>query len=101
MSITGYEQIMNDVDRKINNKVGTLVKAKKELNDDVQATTQSIKQEMFQLDKLGRKSVIDEIAKAKNDIIDHVNDFHLAFRIDFFPIITRLMVIWVSASKEK
>ena len=68
------EQIMNDVDRKINNKVGALVKAKKELNDDVQAITQSIKQEVFQLDKVGRKSVIDEITKAKNDIIDHVSE---------------------------
>ena len=66
------EQIVNDVDRKINNKVGALVKAKKELNDDVQAITQSIKQEIFQLDKLGRKSVIDEITKAKNDIMDHL-----------------------------
>ena len=66
------EQIVNDVDRKINNKVGALVKAKKELNDDVQAITQSIKQEIFQLDKQGRKSVIDEITKAKNDIMDHL-----------------------------
>ena len=69
-----YEQIMNDVDRKINNKVGALVKAKKELNDDVQAITQNIKQEVFQLDKVGRKSVIDEITKAKNNIIDHVSE---------------------------
>ena len=69
-----YEQIMNDVDRKINNKVGALVKAKKELNDDAQAITQSIKQEVFQLDKVGRKSVIDEITKAKNNIIDHVSE---------------------------
>ncbi len=71
--LTIGKKIVNDVDRKINNKVGTLVKAKKELNDDVQAITQSIKQEIFQLDRLGRKSVIDEITKAKNDIMDHVS----------------------------
>ena len=41
------EQIVNDVDRKINNKVGALVKAKKELDDNVQDITKSIKEEIF------------------------------------------------------
>ena len=40
-------QIVNDVDRKINNKVGALVKAKKELDDNVQDITKSIKEEIF------------------------------------------------------
>ena len=60
---------MNDVDRKINNKVETLVNAKKDLNDDVQTIKQSIKEEIFQMDNLGRKCVIDEITKSTATIM--------------------------------
>ena len=67
------EQILNTVNKDIDSRVEKLVKAKKDLNDDVGTITQNIKQEIFQLDRLGRKSVIDEITKAKNDIMDHVS----------------------------
>ena len=67
------EQILNTVNKDIDSKIEKLVQAKKDLNDDVGTITQNIKQEVFQLDKLGRKSVIDEITKAKIDIIDHVS----------------------------
>ena len=65
------EQIENNVDKKINNKLETLGKAKKELNDDVQPITLSIKQkvkdeltpELFKVNSPGRKCVQDEVKK--------------------------------------
>ena len=63
---------MNDVDKKINNKVGALVKAKKEINDDVQAITQSIKEEIFQMDNLERR--VNNSSKDVSSIGSFVQD---------------------------
>ena len=55
------EQILNTVNKDIDSRVEKFFKVKKDLDDNVGAITQQIKQEIFQMDKLGRKSVIDKI----------------------------------------
>ena len=69
-----WEQAENGVDKKINDKLEAMVKARKDLNGDVKTITQSIKEEIFEMDNLGRKKVIDEISQATNTIIEHVKD---------------------------
>ena len=77
------EQIENNVDKKINNKLETLGKAKKELNDDVQPITLSIKQkvkdeltpELFKVNSPGRKCVQDEVEKSKKIILHNIENF--------------------------
>merc|ERR1712217_931618 len=69
-----WEQAENGVDKKINDKLEVMVKARKDLNGDVKTITQSIKEEIFEMDNLGRKKVIDEIFQATNTIIEHVKD---------------------------
>ena len=66
-----------------------MVKAKKELDDDVQTIILSIKQkvkdeltaELFKLDSPGRKCVQDEVEKAEKDI-KHNIDVHLGIEFD-------------------
>ena len=83
------KQIEDDVDKKINNKLEALVKAKKELDDDVQTIILSIKQkvkdeltaELFKVNSPGRKCVQDEVEKAERDI-KHNIDVHLGIEFD-------------------
>ena len=77
-----FKQIENDVDKKINNTLEALVKAKKELNDDVQTIILSIKQkvkdehtaELFKLDSPGRRGVQEEVTKAEEAIRHNIDD---------------------------
>ena len=61
------EKILTNINKDFDNKVNTLVKIKADINNDANTIKQNIKQELYNVDKLDRKNVIDEIAKARND----------------------------------
>ena len=62
-------QILNDV-----SKVEALVKIKDIITNDTVTFKQNIKDELFTLDKLGRKCVVDEITGSKAVIIENIID---------------------------
>ena len=77
------KQMDEDVDRKINDKLHALVKAKKELNEDVQTIILGIKQkikeelpsELFKVNSPGRKCVQEEVTKANKIIINNIESY--------------------------
>ena len=68
------EHILTNVNKDFDNKVNTLVKIKADINNDANTIKQNIKQELYNMDKLGRKNVIDEIAKARNDFWEEIKE---------------------------
>ena len=68
------EHILTNVNKDFDNKVNTLVKIKADINNDANTIKQNIKQELYNVDKLGRKNVIDEIAKARNDFWEEIKE---------------------------
>ena len=65
------EHILTNVNKDFDN---TLVKIKADINNDANTIKQNIKQELYNVDKLGRKIVIDEIAKARNDFWEEIKE---------------------------
>ena len=65
-------QILTDVNNDFDMRVNTLVKIKDDINNDAATIKKNIKEELFTLDNLGRKNVIDEITNSKDAIMEHI-----------------------------
>ena len=65
-------QILTNVNNDFDMKVNTLVKIKDDINNDAATIKKNIKEELFTLDNLGRKNVIDEIINSKDAIMEHI-----------------------------
>ena len=65
-------QILTDVNDDFDMRVNTLVKIKDDINNDAATIKKNIKEELFTLDNLGRKNVMDEITNSKDAIMEQI-----------------------------